>query len=108
MVGADVRAVEQQKRYSSVLYEAARTVGNARLAAFLRVEPLQLRRWLGGDDIPLEIFLASLDVIADGPFAPRGAPVRVAAIREAGDRHQLPRATGPAPMRDTTDSIADT
>jgi len=97
--------VEQRKLYSSVLREAAHTVGDARLAAFLGVEPPQLRRWLGGGEIPLEIFLASLDVIADGPFAPREAPVRVAAIGEEVKRPHA-RGTAPASTRDTSDTTA--
>ena len=99
--------MEQQKLYSSVLHEAARAVGHARLAAFLGVEPAELRGWLRGAEIPFEIFLASLDVIADGPLAPREAPVRVAAIREV-DRRPPPRGNGLASMRDTTGSTADT
>ena len=99
--------MEQQKLYSLVLREAARALGDARLAASLTVSPSQLRRWLGGAEIPLAVFLASLDIIADGPFAPREAPVRVAAIREEVDRRQ-PRGNGLASMRHTTGSTADT
>ena len=99
--------MEQQKLYSSVLHEAALAVGAARLAASLGVEPAQIRRWLGGAEIPLEIFLASLDVIADGPFARRETPVRVAAIREVA-RRQPPRGNGLASMRDTTGTTAET
>ena len=93
--------MEQQRRYLSALRVAAHAVGDARLAAFLGVEPPQLRGWLGGAEIPLETFLACLDVIADGPFAPRGAPVRVAVIRQEVDGHQ-PRGTRFASVRDTT------
>lgn len=85
----------------SALREAARALGDARLATFLGVQPPQLRRWLGGAEIPLETFLACLDVIADGPFAPREAPVRVAVIRQEVDGHH-PRGTQLASMRDTT------
>ena len=42
-----------------------------------------LAAWLAGEEIPpLEVFLGSLDVIADGPYAPVDRPIRVAAIRE--------------------------
>ena len=85
----------------SALREAAHAVGDARLAAFLGVEPPLLRGWLGSAEIPLEVFLACLDVIADGPFAPREAPVRVAVIRQEVDGHH-PRGTQLASMRDTT------
>jgi len=37
---------------------------------------------VNGKPIPLEAFLASLDVIAGGWFARRAAAVRVAVIRE--------------------------
>ena len=46
--------------------------------------PLEkLEAWLKGEETaPLEAFLGSLDVIADGPYALEGRPIRVAAIRE--------------------------
>ena len=43
----------------------------------------KLEAWLKGEeDAPLEAFLGSLDVIADGPFAGEARPIRVAVIRE--------------------------
>jgi hypothetical protein len=51
------------------------------MAAFFRVAPEQIDAWLDGkEQTPLEIFLRSLDVIADGPYAPRGRRIRVAVI----------------------------
>jgi hypothetical protein len=99
--------VEQQKLYWSVLHEAAQAVGGATLAAFLGVEPRQLGRWLGGAEIPLGIFLASLDIIADGPFAPREAPARVAAIRE-GVEQTSAAAWNCTPVHARTDTTAGT
>ncbi|HET7365004.1 MAG TPA: hypothetical protein VFJ70_15665 [Burkholderiales bacterium] len=76
--------MEQRARYAQALRDAARTLGGCdRLAAFLKVPAEQLAAWLSGEEMPpLEAFLGSLDVIADGPYAPRPARrVRVAAIR---------------------------
>jgi hypothetical protein len=63
--------MDQRARYTSVLAGAERTVGGrARLAALFKVPPEKMDAWLRGAEIPpLEIFLASLDVIADGPYA---------------------------------------
>ena len=78
--------MEQRARYAQALHDAARTLGgHERLAAFLKVPAEKLAAWLAGDEMPpLEAFLGSLDVIADGPYAPRPARhrrVRVAVIR---------------------------
>ena len=78
--------MEQRARYAQALRDAARTVGGCeRLAAVLNMPAERVAAWLAGEEIPtLEAFLGSLDVIADGPYAPRPARrrrVRVAAIR---------------------------
>ena len=70
-------------RYAKALSRAEQILGSrARMAAFLGVAPEKVQAWLDGDEeTPLEIFLRSLDVIADGPYAPRGGKrVRVAVI----------------------------
>ena len=71
--------------YVQALHRAAETLGGeARLACFLGVAGAQLRRWLdGGESVPLSVFLTTLDVIADGPYAGTTRRVRVAAIRDA-------------------------
>jgi hypothetical protein len=78
--------MEQRARYVQALRDAVRTLGGCeRLAAVLKVPPEKLATWLSGEETaPLEAFLDSLDVIADGPYAPRPARrrLRVAAIRE--------------------------
>jgi len=76
--------MEQRARYAQALRDAARTLGSPeRLAAVLKVRSEQLAAWLSGEEMPpLEAFLGSLDIIADGPYAPRPARrIRVAAIR---------------------------
>ena len=77
--------MEQRARYAQALHDAAKTLGGReRLAAVLKVPAEKLAAWLSGEEMPpLEAFLGSLDVIADGPYAPRPARrrVRVAAIR---------------------------
>ncbi len=73
--------MDHQSRYAIALEQAARTLGGeAKLARFLRVGIDDLRHWIKSQNIPLQVFLASLDVIADGPFAPRKRPIRVACI----------------------------
>lgn len=77
--------MEQRARYAQALRDAVSTLGGReRLAAVLNVPGEKLAAWLAGEETPpLEAFLGSLDVIADGPYAPRPARrrVRVAAIR---------------------------
>jgi len=78
--------MEHRDRYAQALRDAARTLGSQeRLAAVLKVPAEKLAAWLAGEEMPpLEAFLGSLDVIADGPYAPRPLRrrrVRVAAIR---------------------------
>jgi hypothetical protein len=73
----------QRGRYAEALSRAEKILGSrARMAAFLRVAPEKIEAWLAGDEeAPLEVFLRSLDVIADGPYAPRGRRrLRVAVI----------------------------
>jgi hypothetical protein len=66
--------------YAWTLGAAADTVGRERLAARLRVSDAQLGRWLAGiEQPPVEAFMDSLDLIADGPFA-EGRPPRVAVL----------------------------
>ena len=61
----------QRPRYVQALREAARVLGGpAVLAGFLDVEAAQLERWLSGEEpAPLSVFLVTVDVIADGPYA---------------------------------------
>ena len=75
--------MDQRSRYASVLSRAEKILGGrARMAAFFRVPPEKIAAWLAGEEeAPLEVFLGSLDVIADGPYAPRGRRrIRVAVI----------------------------
>ena len=76
--------MDQRTRYDTTLSRAEQTLGGRdRLARFLNVAPEKLDAWLKGDEMPpLEAFLGSLDVIADGPFAGEDRPIRVAAIRD--------------------------
>src|SRR5882672_5663377 len=75
-------AALRRERYANVLRTAADAVGGApRLARVLRVSPDELERWLEGDgEAPLEVFLASLDLVAAGPFVREARNVRVAAL----------------------------
>ena len=61
-----------------------RPVGRERLAAALDVPPEKIAAWLSGEELPpLEAFLRSLDVIADGPYSEgRRRRIRVGIIRE--------------------------
>jgi hypothetical protein len=76
--------MDQRARYSKVISQAEKVLGgSARLAHVLQVPLERVEAWLAGEEIPpLEVFLHSLDVIADGPYAPVERPIRVAAIRE--------------------------
>ena len=72
-------------RYAQALSQAEETLGGrAQLAAFFHVPAEKIAAWLSGEEVPpLEVFLGSLDVIADGPYAPVERPrIRVAAIRQ--------------------------
>ncbi len=76
--------MDQRQLYARALSHAAMALsGRPQLAAFLKVSEPTLDAWLAGDETPpLDAFLDSLDVIADGPYA-RGErrPIRVAAIK---------------------------
>ena len=74
--------MDQRSRYLKALSRAEKILGSrARMAAFFKVPPEKIQAWLDGDEpAPLEIFLRSLDVIADGPYAPRSRRIRVAVI----------------------------
>jgi hypothetical protein len=76
--------VDQRTRYSHTLWQAVATLGGqSRLALFLGVPEDKLTRWLSGEELaPLDVFLNSLDLIAEGPYAPAEHPIRVAVIRE--------------------------
>jgi hypothetical protein len=73
--------MDQRTRYTSALSRAEQILGSrARMAAYLRVPQEQIDAWLAGEEPPpLEVFLRSLDVIADGPYA-RPRRLRVAII----------------------------
>jgi hypothetical protein len=77
-------AMDQQTRYCSALSRAEKILGSrARMAAFFGVPPQKIQAWLEGEEAPpLEIFLRSLDVIADGPYAPAARRIRVAVLPE--------------------------
>ena len=90
----------RRERYANVLRTAADAVGGVpRLARVLRVPQDELERWLeGSDEAPLEVFLASLDLVASGPFV-RETRVRVAAPKDAVwsfDRAIVPTLVGAA------------
>jgi hypothetical protein len=76
--------MDQRTLYADALWEAELTLGGrAQVAAFFHVSQEKIAAWLAGDEVPpLEVFLSSLDVIADGPYAPVDRPIRVAVIRE--------------------------
>ena len=71
--------MDQRTRYTTALSRAEEILGSrARMAAVLEVPAEKIQAWLdGAEPPPLEVFLRSLDVIADGPYAPR---IRVAII----------------------------
>ncbi|HSU78339.1 MAG TPA: hypothetical protein VLI89_14760, partial [Burkholderiales bacterium] len=66
---AGAGAAPRRERYANVLRTAADAVGGVpRFARVLRVAPEELERWLDGTgEAPLEVFLASLDLVAAGP-----------------------------------------
>jgi hypothetical protein len=73
----------QHARYATAVSRAERVLGGrARIAAFFRVPPDKIRAWIDGAEAPpLEVFLRSLDVIADGPYACVRRAIRVAVIK---------------------------
>jgi hypothetical protein len=78
-----VGGVDQRTRYAQALSQAEHTLGGrARLAEFFNVPKEKIAAWLSGEELPpLEVFLESLDVIADGPYAPMDRRIRVGIIR---------------------------
>jgi hypothetical protein len=76
--------MDQRTLYAEALWQAEVTLGGrAQLASFFHVSKEKIAAWVSGEEKPpLEVFLSSLDVIADGPYAPMERPIRVAAIRE--------------------------
>lgn len=74
--------MDQRTRYTTALSRAERILGSrARMAAYLRVPEGQIDAWLEGEESPpLDVFLRSLDVIADGPYVRPRRGVRVAVI----------------------------
>ena len=77
--------MDQRTLYSEALWHAEVTLGGrSQLAAFFHVPKEKIAAWITGEEVPpLEVFLSSLDVIADGPYAPtERSSIRVAAIRE--------------------------
>jgi len=75
-------AAPRRERYAAGLRRAADAVGGVpRLARVLRVPRDELERWLEGtEEAPLDMFLASLDLVAAGPFVAGPRAVRVAAL----------------------------
>ena len=76
--------MDQRTLYAEALWQAEVTLGGrAQVASFFHVSKEKIAAWLSGEEVPpLEVFLSSLDVIADGPYAPITRPrIRVAAIR---------------------------
>src|SRR5690242_13579315 len=61
--------MQQRTLYADTLWEAELILGGrAQAAAFFHVPREKIAAWVAGDEIPpLEVFLSSLDVIADGP-----------------------------------------
>jgi hypothetical protein len=79
---AGAGAAPRRERYANVLRTAADAVGGVpRLARVLRVAPEELERWRDGtEEAPLEVFLASLDLVAAGPFVHEARGVRAAVL----------------------------
>ena len=74
--------MDQRTRYTTALTRAEKILGSrARMAAFLEVPAEQIQAWVDGEEpTPLEVFLRSLDVIADGPYASGARRIRVAIL----------------------------
>jgi hypothetical protein len=74
--------MDQRTRYTAALSRAAEILGSrARMAALLEVPAEKIQAWLAGEEpTPLEVFLRSLDVIADGPYASGDRRIRVAIL----------------------------
>ena len=69
-------AAPRRVRYANVLRTAGDAVGGvARLALVLRAPQHEVGRWVAGAaEAPLEAFLASLDLVAAGPFVREAQP----------------------------------
>ena len=96
-------ATSRRERYANVLRTAAHAVGGVpRLARVLRAPQEEVERWIDTtEEAPLEAFLASLDLVAAGPFVREPRGLRVAAIAPAApgsafDRAILPTLLGAA------------
>jgi hypothetical protein len=92
----------RRERYATALRRAAAAVGGeARLALILRAPREEMARWLSGEEeAPLDAFLASLDLVAAGPFVREAVTVRAAtaAAPAAAQSHDEPlryRTLGP-------------
>jgi len=77
------RAMDQRSRYATAVSRAEHVLGGrARIAAYFRVPPETIDAWVDGEqEPPLEVFLRSLDVIADGPYVSLLRGIRVAVIK---------------------------
>ena len=75
----------ERPSYCDALRRAAEILGGpGKLAYCLGVSREQIERWLAGEEpAPLSVFLETLDVIADGPYATAKRSVRVAVIASA-------------------------
>ena len=101
---AGAGAAPRRERYANALHTAADAVGGVpRLARVLRVPQDELERWLDAtEEAPLEVFLASLDIVAAGPFVGEGRVLQGAeplAARQpvwSFDRTVLPTLLGAA------------
>jgi len=96
-------ATSRRERYANVLRTAAHAVGGVpRLARVLRAPQEEVEHWIDTtEEAPLEAFLASLDLVAAGPFVRETRILRVAAIAPAApgsafDRAILPTLLGAA------------
>jgi hypothetical protein len=92
-------AAPRRERYANVLRTAADAVGGVtRLALVLRAPRHEVERWVeGAEEAPLEAFLASLDLVAAGPFVRETRGVRVAAIPAEVSVAESPAAEAPLP-----------
>lgn len=74
--------MDQRSRYATAISRAEKILGSrARTASFFGVAPEKIQAWLDGKEAPpLDAFLRSLDVIADGPYSRQGRRIRVAVI----------------------------
>ena len=71
--------------YTRTLQHASDTVGGHQaLARALGVDPAELSRWIRGVDFPpFTVFLAALDIIANGPYGAPSAGMRVGRAGES-------------------------